>query len=71
MTQPEGTREYRKTATVFARQVGEQEEMVKIYSLEGPAIANPGDYILTANTDKGESWVCAKDVFEATYEPVD
>jgi len=63
-------REYRKTATVFARKVTDAEEAVQVYSLEGPAIAHPGDYIVTANTDKAETWVVAGPVFEATYEPV-
>lgn len=61
--------EYRKIGTVFARKV-EGEESVEVYSLEGRAIALPGDYIVTANTSKGESWVVAGDVFESTYVAV-
>jgi hypothetical protein len=64
------TREYRKTATVHARKVEDHEEAVQVYSLEGPAIAHPGDYIVTANTDKGETWVVEGAVFESTYEPL-
>ncbi len=63
-------REYRKTATVFARKVEQDEEAVEVYSLEGKAVAKPGDYVVTANTDKAESWVVAASVFESTYEPV-
>lgn len=59
--------EYRKTATVTARKV-EGSEDVAVYSLEGPATAHPGDYIVTAKT--GESWVVAGPIFESTYEPV-
>lgn len=59
--------EYRKTATVTARQVDGTED-VPVYSLEGPATARPGDYIVTATT--GESWVVAGGIFESTYEPV-
>ncbi len=70
MKQPPGTREYRKTATVFARQVTEPEE-VRVNTLEGPAVAKPGDYICTANTDRGEQWVIDRAVFESTYELVE
>lgn len=63
-------REYRKTATVFARKVMVDEE-VRIETLEGPSVARPGDYVVTANTPRGERWVVAGDVFEATYEEVD
>ncbi len=70
MKQPDGTREYRKTATVFARQVTEPEE-VRVDTLEGPAVAKTGDYICTANTERGEQWVIERSVFESTYVPVD
>ena len=63
--------EYRKTATVFARKVEEGGDEVRIYSLEGPAVAKPGDYIVRANTDKGEEWIVDGPVFEATYVRVD
>jgi hypothetical protein len=61
--------EYRKTATVFARKIRPGEQ-VQVYSLEGPAVGKPGDYLLKANTPLGESWICRGDVFEATYELV-
>lgn len=67
---PEGMREYRKTATVFARKLTEQETL-RVDTLEGPAVGQPGDYLVQANTDLGEQWICRGDVFEATYEPVD
>lgn len=59
--------EYRKIATVTAEKVKDT-KTVKIYSLEGPAVAHPGDYIVTAKT--GESWVVAGPIFETTYEEV-
>lgn len=60
-------REYRKTATVFARKVETDAEVVHVPTLEGPAIARPGDYICRANTAVAEEWVVAGEVFEATY----
>jgi hypothetical protein len=66
----QGLTEYRKTATVFAYRVESGEQPISVYSLEGPGIARPGDYIVTANTEPGESWIVAGSVFEATYEPV-
>ncbi len=67
---PDGMVEYCKTATVFARKLLE-EETVRVDTLEGPAVGQPGDYLVQANTDLGERWICRGDVFEATYEPVD
>lgn len=40
-----------------------------IYTLEGPHIISPTDYILTGIN--GERWPCKKDIFEATYELVE
>ncbi len=61
---------YRKTATVFARKVSSIES-IKIYSLEGLAIARPGDYVCRADTEEGEEWVVAGNIFEATYERIE
>ena len=67
LTPPPGMREYRKTSTVFARRLGAAEQ-VRVDTLEGPAVGGPGDYVVVANTDVGESWVVRGAVFEATYE---
>jgi hypothetical protein len=64
------TAQYRKTATVTARRVEAGDEPVQVYSLEGPATAHPGDYILTATAGDRESWVVRGDIFEKTYELV-
>ncbi len=69
-TAPDGMREYRKTATVFARRL-EAEEVVHVDTLEGPAVGRRGDYLLQANTDVGERWICRGDGCGATYAPVD
>lgn len=42
---------------------------LKIPTLEGTMIANPGDWIITGV--KGERYPCKPDIFEATYEPVE
>jgi hypothetical protein len=62
-------REYRKTATVFAEQV-EAGRQVTVDTLEGPAVANEGDWLVTANTPRGEQWIVFDEVFRATYEAV-
>jgi hypothetical protein len=59
--------EYRKVATVTARKV-RGSEIIDVETLEGPATANAGDYVVTACTQRGESWIVRGDVFEATYE---
>lgn len=58
--------EYRKTATVFAEQVEAGRE-VRIETLEGPAVAREGDWLVTANTPRGEQWIVRDEVFRATY----
>jgi hypothetical protein len=60
---------YRKTATVTARKVPDG-QTVTVASLEGPMVAAPGDYVVTANTETAESWVVRGAVFEKTYELV-
>ena len=40
---------------------------LKIYTLEGTMLANPGDWIIRGV--KGEYYPCKPDIFEATYSP--
>ena len=40
---------------------------LKIYTLEGKMLANPGDWIIRGV--KGEYYPCKPDIFEATYSP--
>ena len=42
--------------------------VMKIETLEGPHIAQIGDYIIKGV--KGELYPCKPDIFELTYEPV-
>lgn len=59
---------YRKTALVRPREP-EGTESIRVETLEGPAIAEPGKHVvLTANTERAESWVIDREVFLATYE---
>jgi len=44
------------------------DRQVKIVTLEGTMIADPGDWIITGV--KGEMYPCKPDIFEMTYEPV-
>ena len=41
---------------------------LKVETLEGVMIANPGDWIITGV--KGERYPCKPDVFALTYDPV-
>ncbi len=41
---------------------------LKIFTLEGPLNASPGDYIIKGV--QGEFYPCKPDIFEATYEQV-
>lgn len=66
---PIGMREYRKTATVFARKLTGTES-VRVNTLEGPAVGEAGDYLCQANTPTAEQWIVRGHVFEATYEMV-
>jgi len=58
---------YRKTAPVDARRHTGSASLV-IDTLEGPLIAQPGDWILTG--PEGEQWPCRDDIFRQTYEPM-
>lgn len=42
---------------------------LKIFTLEGPMMATPGDWIIKGV--KGEFYPCKPDIFAATYESVD
>lgn len=59
-------REYRKTATVMARQMA---EAFTVETLEGTMTGQPGDYLCRGPA--GEEWPIKREIFEATYEPVD
>ena len=41
---------------------------LKIYTLEGKMLANPGDWIIRGV--KGEMYPCKDEIFRLTYEPV-
>jgi len=41
---------------------------LKIETLEGVMMANPGDYVICGV--RGELYPCKPEIFEATYEPV-
>lgn len=56
---------YRKKPVVVDAEQTEVE--VKIDTLEGMMIANPGDWIITGV--QGERYPCKPDIFDATYEP--
>jgi hypothetical protein len=44
-------------------------EGFKVTSLEGVQTGKPGDYLMIGV--KGEKYICAADVFEATYDIID
>jgi len=56
---------WRRTGTVMARQASTRETVA---TLEGPARAEPGDWIVTA--PDGSSWPVPAEVFRKSYEPV-
>lgn len=59
--------EYRKTATVLARQIDVD---VTIATPEGEMMAHPGDYIASDNPPT-HLWPIRREVFEATYIEVE
>ena len=61
-----GWKEYRKTATVMARQMDEDFE---VDTLEGTMKGKAGDYLCRAHT--GEEWPVKKEIFEGSYEAVE
>lgn len=42
--------------------------VLRVKTLEGEMVANPGDWLLKGVA--GEFYPCKPDIFEATYEPV-
>lgn len=56
---------WRRTGTVTAHQVRQQ---VIVSTLEGPAQAEPGDWIVTS--PDGSSWPVPDEVFRRSYEAV-
>lgn len=55
--------EYRKTATVLARQI---DYPATVRTPEGDMKAEPGDYLVTDNPPT-HAWPVRKEVFESTY----
>lgn len=60
-------REYRKLPVVVRAYRTDRDEV--IHTLEGVVVARRGDYVVTGV--QGERYPCRRDIFEATYEPVD
>lgn len=58
--------EYRKTATIRARQINEP---FMVEAMEGDHSGKPGDWL--AQGPAGELWVIDRAVFEATYAALD
>lgn len=56
--------EFRKTATIRARQINEP---FVVQAMEGDHNGKPGDWL--AQGPAGELWVIDREVFEATYAP--
>lgn len=52
----------------FAAHVAADEQIFKIFTLEGPHQARPGDMIIKGV--KGEFYPCKPDIFAATYDAV-
>ncbi len=61
--EPQDWRRAVPTATFLER------NRLQIQTLEGPAIANPGDWIIRGTA--GEIYPCKPHIFEAVYEKVD
>lgn len=53
---------------VYFSNIGEEDVVMKIETLEGTHSANRGDYIIQGV--KGELYPCKPDIFEMTYEEV-
>lgn len=47
----------------------DEDPRMKIETLEGVMVANPGDYIIKGI--KGEIYPCKPDIFQLTYEPAE
>lgn len=58
-----------KNDEVYLDRVRKDGGLVKIFTLEGPMLAIPGDWIIRGVN--GEHYPCKPDIFEKTYEAVD
>jgi hypothetical protein len=60
------TRRYRKTATILAEQIPRGETR-QIQTIEGPATGTGTDWVVRANTARGESWIIPDDFFTGPH----
>ena len=65
---PEWITEAIQEGKVYFSNIGEENVVMKIETLEGTHTANRGDYIIQGV--KGELYLCKPDIFEMTYEEV-
>lgn len=65
---PEWITEAIQEGKVYFSNIGEENVVMKIETLEGTHTANCGDYIIQGV--KGELYPCKPDIFEMTYEEV-
>ena len=65
---PEWMIEAIKEGKVYFSNIGKEDVVMKIETLEGTHSANRGDYIIQGV--KGELYPCKPDIFEMTYEEV-
>ena len=65
---PEWITEAIQEGKVYFSNIGEEDVVMKIETLEGTHSANRGDYIIQGV--KGELYPCKPDIFEMTYEEV-
>ena len=65
---PEWMIEAIQEGKVYFSNIGEEDVVMKIETLEGTHSANRGDYIIQGV--KGELYPCKPDIFEMTYEEV-
>lgn len=61
----EGNKYQKKPVIIEARKA---EKLTEVETLEGLAIANPGDWIITGVN--GEEYPCRPEIFEQIYEPL-
>ena len=65
---PEWIIEAIQEGKVYFSNIGKEDVVMKIETLEGTHSANRGDYIIQGV--KGELYPCKPDIFEMTYEEV-
>lgn len=65
---PEWMIEAIQECKVYFSNIGKEDVVMKIETLEGVMSANRGDYIIQGV--KGELYPCKPDIFEMTYEEV-